>query len=90
MHSLSSCNITAFMTSEFRQITSIHEIKVLVNNFYAKVRGDELIGPIFNDGYGGSPFPPQMKLGLKPEHVERWLKLFNQTVDENFTGLKAE
>lgn len=40
--------------------------------------------------YLGSPFPPHAKLPVEHEHFETWLNLFNQTVDELFTGLKAE
>lgn len=40
--------------------------------------------------YLGSPFPPHAKLPVEHEHFETWLSLFNQTVDELFTGIKAE
>jgi len=40
--------------------------------------------------YFGSPFPPHMQLPVDHEHFEAWLKLFNSTVDELFTGEKAE
>lgn len=91
------------------------DIELLVREFYAKVRKDTFIGPIFNDvakvnwdehlpkitnfwcdlmlgeeSYNGRPFPPHMRFNLEVSHFERWLTLFMQTVDENFTGLKAE
>lgn len=96
-------------------IESRDQIIQIVDSFYAKVRVDELIGPIFNDvarvdwdehlpklynfwedllfgtdNYRGRPFPPHMKLNLKPEHFQRWLELFYSTVDEHFFGHKAE
>ena len=37
-------------------------------------------------GYSGRPFPKHLSLPIKKEHFERWLKLFHQTVDENFQG----
>jgi hemoglobin len=40
--------------------------------------------------YLGSPFPPHARLPVEHEHFATWLMLFNQTVDELFTGLKAE
>lgn len=40
--------------------------------------------------YSGSPFPPHAKLPVEKLHFERWLKLFTETVDENFAGDKAE
>lgn len=68
-------------------------------NDVAKVDWDEHLPKLYNfwedlilgsDNYRGRPFPPHMKLDLKIEHFERWLSLFTQTVDENYSGLKAE
>lgn len=96
-------------------ITNISDIKKLVDNFYEKVRKDDLIGPIFNNviqdnwgvhleimyrfwqtlllnehTYHGAPFLPHMELPIEPHHFDRWMKLFNETVEENFTGEVAE
>lgn len=43
-----------------------------------------------SDSYHGRPFPPHLKLNLKPEHFKRWLELFFETTDENFHGQKAD
>ncbi|MEO8886700.1 MAG: group III truncated hemoglobin [Mucilaginibacter sp.] len=40
--------------------------------------------------YFGSPFPPHAQLPVDHEHFATWLKLFNNTVDELFTGEKAD
>ena len=40
--------------------------------------------------YYGAPFPPHAKLPVEHRHFERWLELFHQTVDELFSGEKAE
>jgi len=40
--------------------------------------------------YMGSPFAPHAKLPITKIHFERWLKLFYQTLDEQFTGEKAK
>src|ERR1700712_2790061 len=40
--------------------------------------------------YFGSPFMSHAQLPVGHEHFAAWLKLFNKTVDELFTGLKAE
>lgn len=40
--------------------------------------------------YSGSPFPPHAKLPVEKKHFEHWLHLFRTTIDENFTGEKAE
>ncbi|MCC2678847.1 MAG: hypothetical protein K0R29_1423 [Pseudobdellovibrio sp.] len=96
-------------------ISSREQVIRIVDAFYAKVRQDELIGPIFteqakvdwdehlpklynfwedllfgSENYHGRPFPPHLKFNLKIEHFERWLKLFVETIDENYTGLKAD
>jgi len=96
-------------------ISSREQVIKIVDAFYAKVRNDELIGPIFteqakvdweehlpklynfwedllfgSENYHGRPFPPHLKFDLKIEHFERWLKLFVETIDENYTGLKAD
>lgn len=39
--------------------------------------------------YSGSPFPPHAKLPIEKQHFDRWLKLFNSTIDINFKGDKA-
>jgi len=40
--------------------------------------------------YKGAPFIPHLKLNLEAKHFKRWLKLFNETIDENFVGDVAE
>jgi hemoglobin len=52
-----------------QQILSINEIKLLVDSFYAKVRVDALLSPVFNERIGGN----------WPQHMEKMYK-FWQTV----------
>ncbi|MBL4709287.1 MAG: group III truncated hemoglobin [Flavobacteriales bacterium] len=98
-----------------KEIVSLDEIKILVNEFYTKVRKDELLKDIFNERiqdnwqehlekmyrfwqtilldnhtYSGSPFSPHATMPIELVHFERWQKLFNETLNENFTGEKAE
>lgn len=40
--------------------------------------------------YQGNPFQKHPPLSINASHFERWLKLFTQTVDENFSGSKAD
>ncbi|WP_115868442.1 group III truncated hemoglobin [Marinoscillum furvescens] len=40
--------------------------------------------------YSGRPFPPHAQLPVDKQHFERWLALFEQTVDELFEGEKAD
>lgn len=37
-------------------------------------------------GYNGSPFMKHATMDLKEEHFERWLSLFNNTIDQHFMG----
>lgn len=95
-------------------ITTLDDIKLLVDSFYGKVREDDLLANIFNERiqdrwpahlekmhrfwqtvlleehtYYGSPFLPHAKLPVDAKHFERWMKLFNETVDTLFKGEKA-
>lgn len=40
--------------------------------------------------YHGSPFQPHAHLPIQRDHFMRWVELFCATVDEHFTGEKAE
>ena len=40
--------------------------------------------------YQGNPFQKHASLPIKQVHFSRWLRLFIETVDENFQGEKAE
>lgn len=42
------------------------------------------------NGYTGQPFPKHLILPISGEHFNRWLQLFEQTIDELFIGEKAE
>ena len=41
-------------------------------------------------GYTGNPFAKHATMPVEGEHFERWLSLFNQTVDTHFAGPMAE
>jgi hemoglobin len=40
--------------------------------------------------YFSSPFPPHAKLPIAQQHFDRWLHLWHTTIDEHFSGSKAE
>src|SRR4051812_17223175 len=40
--------------------------------------------------YKGQPFPKHAVLPVTQQHFKRWIELFIKTVNENFTGKKAE
>ena len=48
----------------------------------------------FTGGYTGNPMITHRKLNqvvhLTPGHFQKWIELFTSTVDENFSGDKAE
>lgn len=92
-------------------ITTLSDIKILVDSFYGKVRENEKLKDIFNSvienrwpehlekmykfwqtvlldqhTYQGSPFAPHAFLPVDKAHFDQWIELFNETVDEHFTG----
>ena len=40
--------------------------------------------------YKGNPFSHHINLPIKAAHFNRWLLLFHQTLDQNFSGDKAD
>jgi len=40
--------------------------------------------------YKGNPFQHHTKLGIDKSHFDQWIKLFNETINENFLGPKAQ
>jgi hemoglobin len=94
------------------------DIAYFLEQFYARVRQDPELGPIF-DGvarvdwpthlphiqrfwsslllgtstYNGQPMRPHLALAqqtpIRPDHFERWLGYFGQTLDECFAGERA-
>jgi hemoglobin len=96
-----------------KEIAGFNEIKTMVNEFYGKVRKDDLLKEIFEERiqdwtehlekmyrfwqtilldehtYSGSPFSPHAAMPIGHIHFDRWQKLFNDTIDENFIGAKA-
>ena len=95
-----------------KDIVHRDDVKILVDNFYDKVKGDPLLGPVFNQvnwphhlpimydfwssmllgdaTYQGNPLQKHLPLRLRREHFDQWLAFFTKTIDENFSGEKAE
>lgn len=99
-----------------KDIEAFNDIELLVNNFYAKVKADNFIGPLFSNinwekhlpimyqfwdnaifysgGYNGNPLKTHQHLHrlfpLNKQHFDVWIHLFTSTVDELFSGEKAE
>jgi hemoglobin len=58
-----------------QDISSIEDIKILVNTFYNKVQKDDLIGPIFNE----------KMVGRWPEHLEKMYRFWQTILLEEHT-----
>ena len=96
-------------------IQTIADIQLFVNEFYNKIRNNDLLAPVFNNvikdnwsvhltkmygfwqtllletpAYSGSPFLRHAKLPIEKEHFDTWISLFNETIDGNFSGAKAD
>lgn len=96
-------------------IQSLEDVKLIVDDFYGKIRKDELLADVFNDviqdrwpqhldkmysfwetvlldknTYYGAPFIPHRFLQVQTHHFDRWLFLFDETVDQYFAGERAE
>lgn len=41
-------------------------------------------------GFKGNPFAKHAPLGIEQEHFDRWLQLFEETINKNFAGIMAE
>jgi hemoglobin len=90
-------------------------VSAVVENFYASIRADDMLGPIFEKAvhdwpshlqrlrmfwtsitlmtgdYKGNPLQAHFRLPLlTDEHFERWLGLFQDTVDALCTPAQAE
>lgn len=57
-------------------------LPVMYNFWSSMLLGDQ--------SYQGSPFQKHMPLAIDARHFQQWLALFTQTVDEHFTGEKAD
>lgn len=105
-----------------KEIQTREDVHKLVIAFYAKIRKDELLGPIFNriipeenwdkhldkltdfwetalfgiPKFKGNPTLAHRKVdqvsnpGINEQHFNYWLNLWHETIDEQFTGSKAD
>jgi hemoglobin len=40
--------------------------------------------------YWSSPFPPHAQMPIAQQHFDTWLKLWHETIDQHFAGVKAD
>lgn len=96
-------------------ISNEDDVALLVHTFYAKVRADDLLGPIFEPiikdnwaphlhrmvdfwstillytrKYKDDSMPKHLQLPVEQRHFDRWLSLFNETLNALFAGEVAE
>jgi hemoglobin len=57
-------------------------LPIMYNFWSSMLLGDQ--------SYLGNPFQKHIGLPIKAIHFEQWIKLFTETMDENFVGTKAE
>jgi hemoglobin len=99
------------MNATKKDIENRRDIELFVNEFYNKVKADDLLEPVFGNlnwpqhlpimynfwgslllgdqTYSGNPLQKHLPLAIDSKHFDQWLKLFIQTLDENFTGEKT-
>ena len=66
----------------FSHVNWPHHLPIMYNFWSSMLLGDQ--------SYRGNPFAKHLPLPIQPAHFNQWLKLFRETVNENFSGEKAE
>ena len=65
----------------FKNLNWPHHLPIMYNFWSSLLLGDQT--------YSGNPLQKHLSLDIDSKHFEQWLKLFTQTLDENFWGEKA-
>ena len=87
------------LVDKFYSKVNTDELLSPIFNDEAKVNWEEHLPKMYTfwstqllgtGNYNGRPFPPHAVLHIGKNHFERWLQLFTETVNENFTGEVAE
>jgi hemoglobin len=66
----------------FAHVNWEHHTPLIVNFWSSILLGDQ--------SYQGNPFKKHINLPIRPQHFERWLQLFKETINENFKGEVAQ
>jgi hemoglobin len=72
----------ALLGPVFSHLDWPHHLPVMYNFWSSMLLGDQT--------YRGNPLQKHLNLQIDQSHFNRWLTLFKQTVDEHFTGDRAE
>jgi hemoglobin len=66
----------------FSHVDWQHHLPIMYNFWSSMLLGDQ--------SYRGNPLQKHLHLDIDKTHFGRWLTLFNDTVDENFSGETAD
>jgi hemoglobin len=66
----------------FSHVNWPHHLPIMYDFWSSMLLGDQT--------YRGNPLQKHLPLAIDKSHFNRWLTLFRETVDENFSGEKAE
>jgi|SRR5687768_3286768 len=66
----------------FSHVDWPHHLPIMYNFWSSMLLGDQ--------SYRGNPLQKHLPLPIEGKHFDQWLKLFTETVNENFAGDKAE
>ncbi len=72
----------ALLGPVFSHVHWPHHLPIMYNFWSSMILGD--------DSYRGNPLQKHLPLPIQPEHFNQWLKLFRETLKENFDGEKAD
>lgn len=65
----------------FAHVDWLHHLPIMYSFWSSMLLGEQ--------SYKGNPFQKHVGLAITASHFDRWIELFNQTVDENFIGDNA-
>jgi hemoglobin len=71
----------SLLSPVFAHVDWVTHLPIMYNFWSSMMLGDQ--------SYQGNPFQKHVGLPLSTEHFKRWLALFTETVDSNFTGDRA-
>jgi hemoglobin len=72
----------ALLGPVFSHVNWQHHLPVMYNFWSSMLLGEQ--------SYSGNPFQKHLPLPIQGKHFDQWLKLFRETVHENFAGKKAD
>lgn len=75
-------NADPLLAPRFSHVDWQKHLPVMYNFWASMMLGEQ--------SYRGNPFEKHASLPIGQEHFTMWLKIFIDTVDENFVGSKAE